>query len=171
MKLALLDWEPLFTFLFIFMNEGISFDISMWVRNIGVKTSCLSFYILNFLFSRKGRVAELSNKGLHLLYNISLMVGFNMLKVTALFSSLLFCIASGGAQGNHLSLLVFVQWTRSLLIISKFQANHLCPNPSIKWREIMIPHLCPQIQTLFASTVYPTILYIEKCLVTCLDHK
>lgn len=131
MKLALLGWEPLFTFPLSFMNEEISFDISMWVRNIGVKTSCLSLYTLNFLFSRKGRVAELSNKSLHLLDNISPAVGVNILKVTALVSSLLFCFASGGAQGNHLSLLFFfMQWTRSLLIISKFRANHLCPQIS-----------------------------------------
>lgn len=108
-----------------------------------MKTSCLSLYTLNFLFSRKGRVAELSNKSLHLLDNISPAVRVNILKVTTLVSSLLFCFASGGAQGNHLSLLFF------FYAVNQISAHYLKISgqsfvPSNKWREIQTP---------FASTV------------------
>ena len=64
MKLALLGWGLLFTFPFIFMDEGAC-DISLWVRSIRVNASCLCLYNLSFLFPGKARIGELVGKSLY----------------------------------------------------------------------------------------------------------
>lgn len=128
------------------------------MRITGVIASCLYLYTLNFLFYRQGGVAELISKGLHPLDHILSAGG-----VKSNCSCLFFALLDSFRLREVTFHFQFSCSESDLCSLSQHFRPIIWPQHPKLNGEIMRPQLCSQVQAVFVSTVFPTILCIDNC--------